>query len=569
MKLLDLIGLNPIKPLIAYGGDGGGGGGGDDDDRYIDPYEEMDRNPQNYADPNYGGGGDGPEYGPPVYSAPVIVPEVYVPPTVRPQLRPADLPKPTTNYQGNSTGGGGDDDGNNLVGTPVGFSTGGTTAPATATGEKIGALPRNSFRETLANMFTPKDGASYINGQLVDDETGASLRGGGMSTKGRQIYGVADDISNNTPVDTTGMSPSEAANATAAQQMTDDIPPSTLSYFASFLPGMISPVPALGSFLGKKMLEGGIQSRKSIVDQQIAALEMGATPQFDAKGNYIGYDNSTITSFADQVLNADDVSAFMPPSTKAQSFKVTQKDIDEQKRLVSEYGAGNKYRGRAVFGIGSGANLGTEIRYADGPNKGYTMPDYSVGQNLNLSEFDNPSYSPDANNDGINDYDRFRTVYDSQSDAAGIDPTGMSTEGGFITSGGDEYYVQGDGSASMVTDNIVPYNNAAGGSTVDQVYGTPTGGGGGGGGNQGGGDNRSYLGGPNAGPARSIYNRYYKGGGGRFLPPWLQRYASGVNIDELLTKQVIDGVEYYITPEGRQIEAQYLTGAAVGAEQDI
>jgi hypothetical protein len=96
-----------------------------------------------------------------------------------------------------------------------------------------------------------------------------------------------------------------------------------------------------------------------------------------------------------------------------------------------------------------------------------------------------------------------------------------------------------------------------------------TGGGGGGGGNQGDGDNRVDFGGPNAGPARSIYNRYYKGGGGRFLPPWLQIYASGVNIDELLTKQVIDGVEYYITPEGRQIEAQYLTGAAVGAEQDI
>jgi hypothetical protein len=98
---------------------------------------------------------------------------------------------------------------------------------------------------------------------------------------------------------------------------------------------------------------------------------------------------------------------------------------------------------------------------------------------------------------------------------------------------------------------------------------TTGGGGGGGGGNQGDGDNRGYLGGPNSGSARSIYNRYYKGGGGRFLPPWLQKYASGINIDELLTKQVIDGVEYYITPEGRQIEAQYLTGAAVGAEQDI
>ena len=546
MKLLDLIGLNPIKPLIAYGGDGGGGRGGDDD-RYVDPYEELERD---YGyDPTNPFGGDDDYNRPP---APVIVPEVYVPPavvtpptpTVRPQLRPTVMEAPTTDYQGNNLGGGGGDDGgNNLVMTSL--STQGSTAPATATGEKIGALPRNSFKENLANTFTPNDGASYVNGQLVDDETGASLRGGGMSQAGRQIYGVADDISNNTPVDTTGMSPREAANAIAAQQMTDDIPPSTLAYFGSFLPGMLSPVPVLGSFLGKKSLEGGIQSRKSIVDQQIAALEMGATPQFDAQGNYIGFDNSTITSFADQVLNADDVSAFLPPSLPASSFNVTQKDIDQLRAA----GVASRKKGEISSPLEDRAN------------------ELQVGQTLSLSAFDNPSYSPDANNDGINDYDRFRTVYDSQSDAAGIDPTGMSTEGGFITSGGDEYYVQGDGRASMVTDNIVPYNNAAGGSTVDQVYGTSTGGGGGG--NQGGGDDRGNLGGPNAGPARSIYNRYYKGGGGRFLPPWLQRYASGVNIDELLTRQVIDGVEYYITPEGRQIEAQYLTGAAVGAEQDI
>jgi len=30
----------------------------------------------------------------------------------------------------------------------------------------------NSFTETLANIFTPNDGASYVNGQLVDDRTG-------------------------------------------------------------------------------------------------------------------------------------------------------------------------------------------------------------------------------------------------------------------------------------------------------------------------------------------------------------------------------------------------------------
>ena len=31
----------------------------------------------------------------------------------------------------------------------------------------------NSLSETLANIFTPNDGASYVNGNLVDDATGA------------------------------------------------------------------------------------------------------------------------------------------------------------------------------------------------------------------------------------------------------------------------------------------------------------------------------------------------------------------------------------------------------------
>ena len=74
-KLLDLMGMNPLKPQIFYGGGDGGGGGG---------------------------------------------------------------------------GGGNDND----------------------------SSSSNSFTETLANIFTPNDGASYVNGQLVDDATGASISAG-------------------------------------------------------------------------------------------------------------------------------------------------------------------------------------------------------------------------------------------------------------------------------------------------------------------------------------------------------------------------------------------------------
>ena len=64
-----------------------------------------------------------------------------------------------------------------------------------------------------------------------------------------------------------------------------------------------------------------------------------------------------------------------------------------------------------------------------------------------------------------------------------------------------------------------------------------------------------------------IFNRYYKGGSGVGLPDWLRRYASGMRIDELLTKVTgSDGTVMYKTPDGQYIEEQYLTGARMSAE---
>ncbi len=54
----------------------------------------------------------------------------------------------------------------------------------------------NSFTETLANIFTPNDGASYVGGQLVDDATGASISAGGTTSTGNVISGAANTTSN-------------------------------------------------------------------------------------------------------------------------------------------------------------------------------------------------------------------------------------------------------------------------------------------------------------------------------------------------------------------------------------
>ena len=67
--------------------------------------------------------------------------------------------------------------------------------------------------------------------------------------------------------------------------------------------------------------------------------------------------------------------------------------------------------------------------------------------------------------------------------------------------------------------------------------------------------------------ANDIFSRYYKGGSGIGLPNWLRRYASGIRIDELLTKETLDdGTVMYKTPDGKYIEEKYLTGARMSAE---
>ena len=54
----------------------------------------------------------------------------------------------------------------------------------------------NSITETLANFFTPNDGASYVGGQLVDDNTGARISSGGTTSTGNKISGIANTSSN-------------------------------------------------------------------------------------------------------------------------------------------------------------------------------------------------------------------------------------------------------------------------------------------------------------------------------------------------------------------------------------
>ena len=155
---------------------------------------------------------------------------------------------------------------------------------------------KNTGREELANMFTPFDGAKYVGGNLVEEATGQSLTGGGFITNkmgaNDYIYGVSDDFSNNAPLERGNMSNQDYAVALQKfkirQSQLENIPPSDPAYFSSFIPRLT--IPLVGGYLGKKMLEGGINERRAMMDQHQAALNAGATPNMSEDGKvYLGY----------------------------------------------------------------------------------------------------------------------------------------------------------------------------------------------------------------------------------------------------------------------------------------
>jgi len=434
--------------------------------------------------------------------------------------------------------------GNGEVTTDVAENT------TSVTTEAVGALPadnvkmtgENTMREVFANLFTFGDSAFYEGGTLYGyDKDGnvIDLTGGGetfntVTGTSNYVYGVSDDPNSGAAIDTTGMTPDEKNVAIAKKQMLYDIPPSDLAYFASFLPNLMMPEGIVGEIaqvaslfggsIGDLMLDAGIDDRRAIVDQQIASLEAGATPLFNDAGEYIGFDKSTMSTFGEQFLAANDPMSFMPPTSTGTDITITQTDIDEQKRLVEEYG-----------------------------EDGYTMPDYKVGDVISTGDFTNDAYKADANEDGVDDNKRFQTVFDVQSTAAEADPTGMSTQDGFITTGsgfgaldGTEYYIEGDGSVQEVVDGVIKYDGAESGETVESVYGLEEA------------VDTTFVDEDKPPAVSKIYDRFFRSGSAAGLPAYMARWVNGIDFNERLEKVMVDGQVVYINSKGETIPAEYL-----------
>ena len=76
----------------------------------------------------------------------------------------------------------------------------------------------------------------------------------------------------------------------------------------------------------------------------------------------------------------------------------------------------------------------------------------------------------DANEDGVDDMDRFNQVFSAQQAATKSDPYGADTQQGFVKSDGQEYFVTATGNMVPVNEGMVDYNRS-GGQSIQQMFG--------------------------------------------------------------------------------------------------
>ena len=532
----------------------------------------------------------------------------------------------------------------------------------------------NTFTESLANVFTPGDGASYVNGQLINTATGESLTGGGY-VGDDYIYGVADNFDNNF-VDTTGMGNRQASSAVSKAAALGSIPPSMTSYLASYIPGMVLPV--IGGAIGEKMLAGGIEERRGDVSNDLYNLN------YDPTGGYSGdYTNGALTGIKPRLAS----------TATAAGSKTAGEEYADSMRQAGLLSIGGKQTPKGPTNVGN-----TPILKFDGSDGSYSV-DGALNANLAASvsttNADGSLYIPydgydphtiNSNTNFFGSTDENASDYNMSKDLAEtgsyVNLSGDTKKGTAFTTdfpangaailnaigtdllvetgddgkmvlgvlGGGYEYTDGtqitnkvfedDLTTAIEAGKVVIPEDSGGcppGFEYDEALGScvPVRGGGGGGGNGcptgftydpvtdscvedevksngcptgftydpvtdscvkdevksngcptgftydpvtdscvkdkvgGGGvivdpiDEVIENGIVTIDPSiLAIYNRYYRGGSGKYLPAWLQRYVSGQTLDLQLTEVTVDGKKYYKTTDGRYIDPEMLAGAA-------
>ena len=399
-------------------------------------------------------------------------------------------------------------------------------------------------------------------------DKGKSLAGGGYVTNAAgqkdYIYGVADDFSNNVTVDTTGMTEFDANAARVRQELTESIPPSMAEYLVSFVPGQV--IPILGGYIASKMLQSGIEERKDVMELEFQALKDGAEPLFNSEGEYVGHDTGSTDKYN---LNYDPTGG----NTNIGALpNTTQTLTDEQKAAYEQYG--NSMKDSGVLNIGGKQTPDDPDIVGNTPILEYNgeSGEYTVVGGLDPNSDPSLSYNADGtlhipyggedphtinNSDFKTDFtpngaavlnelgkDHLLKTGDDSKMIVGSDDGGYEyVDGTKITDAKLEVAVKEAVSEGILSEDVLDVLDletvSAGEGAVSEKVIT------------------------------SIFNRYYKGGSGMGMPPWLRKYASGVSINQLLEKVNIEGVEYYKTPEGKYIDTSELAGSANLGEEKV
>jgi len=478
----------------------------------------------------------------------------------------------------------------------------------------------NSVRETIANLITPFDSAFFEDGTLYGyDKDGnvIDLTGGGESYNSltgtsNYVYGVSDDPTTGTALDTIGMSDDEVSTAQVSDELLRDIPPSDLAYFATFFGNNVLPI--FGGELAGMMLDSGIEERRAYMNTEIAALEAGATPTYNAAGEYTGHD----TGATDQYNlnydptggNAGTTATGALPTATAEDAAASKAAGEEAAASMKEAGiltvggkqtpddpdnVGNtpifQYNGsdgsyEVVGGLTEGADAtlstnadGTLFIPYDGEDPhtitadtafiGSTDPN-AADYNMSLDLAENGSY---VNLDGDTvTGDAFETMkYDENGNiiATNLTPNGAAVanvvgKNILLTTGDDSKMVlsvegggyklvDGTPLTNKVLENIITEGVNDGTLSADLL------------------DTFDIDGGTGAASAqtfsdgdpviKSIYNRFRISGSTAGLPFYMSKWMDGVDFDERLEKVMVDGKVMYKNTEGDVISAEDLKNA--------
>jgi len=443
----------------------------------------------------------------------------------------------------------------------------------------------NSFTETVANIFTPNDGASYVGGNLVDDNTGASISAGGTTETGNVISGSANTSSNdnqgpmpagiNFPNSPVAVTPAPVVQplGTLENITTTSTPVVSTSGTSGALPATNSTMEELANLMTPN--DGAVYANGQLIDQFTGeVIEAGGlsstgdtirgtanTDTNDIEG-YMGYGSAPVVNTSRETL-----ANIITPGDQA--MYVDGQLVDTLTGASLEGGGYtiNPETGKKdyVYGISDDFTNNSPVDTTGMTQAQATAAIANQKMRQDIPPSDLAYFGSFLGNSVIPIFggmiaekmlmggiENRQSIIDEHTAALEAGATPIYNEAGEYTGyEGEEGSVNYDFSPQEQVMAGPSYDGGVGGSDNDDgVVTTPIGDGG------------------NSGAANSIYNRYYKGGSGFGLPAWLRQYASGVSINQLLEKVVIEGKEYFKTPDGKYIEPSELAGTVdLGVEE--